>query len=87
MTQKTVTSTEFQTRAGVYIDQAAKEPVIITRHNRKVRVLLDIEEYERLKGLDSRRPLYPHELDDEMAQELEKGYQGAPTPELDHLLD
>lgn len=86
MAEKTVSSTEFQTRAGVYIDQAAKEPVIITRHRRAVRVLLDIDEYERLKSFDTRKALYPHELDGELAEELERGYQGKPTPEVDHLL-
>lgn len=48
----TVASTEFQNRAGLYLDQAAKAPVFITRHRRPVRVLIDIEEYERLKSRD-----------------------------------
>ena len=51
---KEVASTEFQNRAGLYFDQAAKEPVIITRYNRPVRVLMDINEYERLKARDTR---------------------------------
>ena len=81
-----VTATEFQTRAGQYIESSAKNPVYITKHGRPVRVLVDVEEYERLKAHDTRRALYPHELDDEMKAELEKGYQGEPTPELDHLM-
>ncbi len=48
---------------------------------------IDIEEYERLKRYDTRQALYPHELSDELKAELEKGYQGEATPELDHLLD
>lgn len=82
----TVTSTEFQTRAGTYIDKAAKEPVFITRHNNPVRVLIDADEYNRLKAYDTREAQYPHELDDEMKAELEKGYQGPARPELDHLM-
>jgi len=52
MARKTVTSTEFQNRAGQYMDEAGKAPVFITKHNRPVRVLVDIEEYERLKKMD-----------------------------------
>ncbi|KPA99932.1 type II toxin-antitoxin system Phd/YefM family antitoxin [Ahrensia marina] len=47
---KTVTSTEFRARAGQYLDDAAKAPVVITKHNRPSRVLIDIDEYEALKG-------------------------------------
>ncbi|NET71475.1 MAG: type II toxin-antitoxin system Phd/YefM family antitoxin [Sphaerospermopsis sp. SIO1G2] len=44
-----VTSTEFQNRAGLYIEQSGKNPVFMTKHNRPVRVLVDIDEYNRLK--------------------------------------
>ncbi len=81
-----VTATEFQTRAGKYIKSAAKEPVYITKHNRPARVLIDIDEYERLKSYDTRQALYPHELPDDVKSELEKGYQGPSRPELDHLM-
>ena len=54
MTLKTVTSTEFRARAGQYLDEAAKAPVIITKHNRPARVLIDIEEYERLRKRSER---------------------------------
>lgn len=86
MAAKTITATEFRARAGVYLDQAAKAPVIITKHNRPSRVLIDIDEYERLKHYDTRRTLYPHELSDEIKAQLDEGYQGEPTPGLDHLL-
>ena len=87
MAEKRVTSTEFQNRAGAYLEQSAKEPIFITRHRRPVRVLIDIEEYQRLKQYDTRRALYPHELSDELKAEFDKGYQGPETPELDHLID
>ena len=83
---KSVPSTEFQNRAGRYIDEAGKAPVFITKYDRPVRVLLDIEEYERLKRYDTRQALHPHELSDELKAELEEGYQADPTPELDHLM-
>ena len=86
MTQKPVTSTEFQNKAGVYLDKAGREPVFIMRHNRPYRVLLDIEDYERLKSLDTRRAWYPHELPEAIKAELERGYTGEETPDLDDLL-
>jgi prevent-host-death family protein len=86
MNIKTVPSTEFQNHAGRYIDDAGTGPVVITRHQRPVRVLLHIDEYERLKSYDTRKALYPHELPDDLKAELEQGYPGDPTPELDRLL-
>ncbi|PID63256.1 MAG: prevent-host-death protein [Gammaproteobacteria bacterium] len=82
-----VTSTEFQTRSGKYLEASGKHPVLITRHDRPYRILIDVGEYQRLKALDTRQALYPHELSEELKQELEKGYQGKPTPDLDHLMD
>ena len=80
-----VTSTEFQARVGVYIEHAAKGAVFITEHDRPVRVLIDIDEYKRLKSYDARKTLHPSELPVELKAELDQDYQGRPTPELDHL--
>ena len=85
--QKTVTLTEFQTRAGLYIDRAAKEPVVITKHRRPVCVLIDFEEYQRLKSYDTREAIYPHELTDELAAELESGTMNPRHAHLDKLMD
>lgn len=52
MTINRVTSTDFQNRAGQYLDESGKGPVFITRYDRPVRVLLDIDEYERLSRID-----------------------------------
>lgn len=87
MDTENVTSTEFQNRAGLYIEQSGKTPVFITKHSRPVRVLVDIDEYNRLKEYDTRKAYYAHELPSDMVSELEKGYQGKPTPELEQLLD
>jgi prevent-host-death family protein len=70
MPNSTVTSTEFQTRAGLYIERAAKAPVFITKHSRPVRVLLDIDEYERMKARDTRRAYYVEELPDDMIEAI-----------------
>lgn len=86
MAHMTVTSTEFQTRAGKYLDEAAKAPVYITRHERPVRVLVDVAEYERLKEFDTRRAYLVEDLPDHIKADIERGYKGEQTPELDHLL-
>lgn len=36
--------------------------------------------------VDTRRVYYAHELPADLIAELEKGFQGEPTPHLDHLL-
>ena len=76
----TVASSEFQNRAGLYFERAAKSPVFITKHSRTVRVLLDIDEYERLKARDTRVAYYTHELPDDMIEALEQ-------VDLSHLKD
>ena len=86
MADRKVTSSEFQARVGVYIEHAAKGPVFITKHNRPVRVLIDIDEYQRLKRYDTRQALHPSELPDELKAELDKGHLGERNPELDHLM-
>jgi prevent-host-death family protein len=83
----TITSTEFQRNVGTHVDQALRDPIFITKHSRESLVLVAAEDYRRLKELDTRRALYPHELDDETLADMDKGYQGASTPHLDHLLD
>jgi prevent-host-death family protein len=83
----TVASTEFQNRAGLYIERAAKSPVFITKHKRPVRVLLDIEEYERLKARDTRKAYYAHELPEEAVAALEVVDFSHIDPELDRLMD
>ena len=87
MTTRHVTSTEFQTRTGLYLDEAGKAPIIITRYNRPVRVLVDIDEYERLKSYATRKALHPHELSDDVKAALDQEFQGGPTPQPDHPLN
>ncbi len=62
--RKFVTSTEFRSRAGLYLDAAAKGPVFITKHDRPSRVVLDIEEFERLSALDTRRGKFAEARED-----------------------
>jgi prevent-host-death family protein len=83
----TVASTEFKNRAGRYLDEAAKAPVFITRHSRPVRVLIDIDEYERLKACDTRRALFTHELGGEWQAALALADTSHIDPGLDALMD
>lgn len=84
---KHVASTEFQNRAGLYMDRAAKAPIFITRHNRPVRVLLDIDEYERLAALDTRRVWLAEELPDDWIEAIAAATTDHIDPALDRLMD
>ena len=81
-----VTSKDLHRKFGEIRTRALQSGVMITHHGRDDLALLPAAEYKRLKALDTRRALYPHELSDEIKAELEKGYQGPETPELDHLM-
>jgi prevent-host-death family protein len=86
MSDISVSATEFQTRAGLYIEQSGKAPVFITKHKRPARVLIDIEEYERLKARDTRRAYATEALPDEWADALAAADYGNADPELEKLL-
>lgn len=86
MSNLTVAASEFQNRAGVYMEQAGKTPVFITRYSRPVRVLLDIEEYERLKARDTREAIAPSDLTDAELEHMGK-HHGPRNAHLDNLMD
>lgn len=85
MSDISVSATEFQTRAGLYIEQAAKAPVFITKHRRPARVLIDIEEYNRLKARDTRRAYAVEDLPDVWVEALKSADYGEADPDLDAL--
>jgi prevent-host-death family protein len=82
----TVASTEFQTRAGLYMDRAAKAPVFITKHRRPVRVLIDIDEYERLKSRDSREAFSTDALPPDILAALASADYGETEAEVEAAL-
>ena len=86
MPAKTVTSTEFQQKAGQYIEDAGKAPVIITKHNRPSRVLVDFDFYQRIAALDTRKAAYTHEISKQEAALYANPDAVEDTPELDHLI-
>ncbi|WP_299758388.1 type II toxin-antitoxin system prevent-host-death family antitoxin, partial [uncultured Boseongicola sp.] len=67
--------------------QAAKAPVIITKHNRPSRVLIDIEEYERMKRYDTREHLTPADLTEEDIKALEDARVDPKHDQLNKLMD
>lgn len=83
---RAVSATEFQNRAGLYIEQSGKEPVFITKHRRPARVLIDIEEYERLKARDTRRAYATEELPEEWAVALAAADYGKADQKLEKLM-
>ena len=84
---RTVTSTQFQQAVGEYGDAARKAPVLVTRHQRPWFVLLSPEEYERLKSYDTRKSLFPHELSEELKEELKTAEMDRRHDHLNRLMD
>jgi prevent-host-death family protein len=52
---KSVSAREAKYNFGRLIDAALAAPIIIEKHRRPVVVVLSIEEYERLKAMDSKK--------------------------------
>ena len=68
MERKFVTSTEFRNKAGQYFDEAAKGPVFIKKHDSATRVLIDLDEYERLNATETRREKLKRIAEEDHAQ-------------------
>lgn len=81
-----VTAAELQSHFERYQELAQHEPVSVTDNGKDSLVLLSADEYRRLKAIDTRQAFYVHSLPDDILADLEGGYQGEPTPHLDHLM-
>ena len=58
---RTFVSADAKNRFGVLIDTAQAAPVAITKSDRRVAVILPVEEYDRLKTIESEhRAKSPH---------------------------
>ncbi len=86
----TVSSSEFQNRAGQYLERGAGT-VVITRFNRPTRVLVDYDEFHQLQKLAKHRPTRrafgASEMGAEIAAALETADYRHIDPELDKLMD
>jgi PHD/YefM family antitoxin component YafN of YafNO toxin-antitoxin module len=49
---KTVSETEATTRLDAILDEAQREPIAIRRDERDIAVVLSLQEYERLRGVN-----------------------------------
>lgn len=87
MGERKVTSTEFQSRVGFYLDEAARGPVVVTQHGRPSRVLIDFHEYERLKQCGMPQAIGPGDFTDEELAALEAAEMDPRHNHLNALLD
>ncbi len=77
----TVSADEFQRNFGRYQDEALKQPVSITRNGRDQLVMIEGEEYQRLKRRD-REVIRTEDLG---ADELRAITEGGMDPRHNHL--
>jgi prevent-host-death family protein len=81
-----VTSSEFQKQYGRYSTLARRQAVTITNHGRAELVVLDAEEYERLRRLDTRVARPTESLSEAELDELEHSEIPQETKKLDVLV-
>ncbi len=81
-----VTASQFQKEYGRYSTLAKRQAVTITNHGRPELVLLDAEEYERLRRLDDRVAMSVDELTEADLDELERSEIPEDTKRLDVLV-
>ena len=81
-----VTSSEFQKEYGRYSTLAKRQAVTITNHGRAELVVLDAEEYERLRLLDTRVAMPTDALTEAGLDELERSEIPEETRKLDVLV-
>jgi PHD/YefM family antitoxin component YafN of YafNO toxin-antitoxin module len=74
----TVTSATLAKQLGTVREKALKSPVVVTHHGRDSLVVLSIDEFNRLKSLDTRQHYYAEDLPDDLAEALR---QVKPGPE------
>ncbi|MCA3415320.1 MAG: type II toxin-antitoxin system Phd/YefM family antitoxin [Roseomonas sp.] len=79
-----VTSVELQKHFGPVREKALKEPVTVTHHGRPSLVVLSLEEFNRLKSLDTRKHYYAWELPDDLGAELEKAVPAPACTQFAH---
>ena len=83
----TVTATEFKNRVSNFIDKRLREPVNITKNGKRVLVLIDANELERLITIsDNRQSYIVNCLPQDAIEAFERGAQAPARPELDYLV-
>lgn len=83
----TVTNVEFKNKVRDFIDQPMTEPVYITKHGRRVAVVIDPVKFEPLISAEDNRPSYfVAEPPQDAIEALESSLQTPIRPELNHLM-
>ncbi len=85
--KQTVTATEFKQSVGAYMEISGKKPVFITKHRRPVRVLIDAEEYDRLKRRDTRQAHSTGDAPADHIQMVTDADYGPIDPDLEKLME
>lgn len=67
-----VTSSDLEREFDRYGELAEREPVTITKNGHDRLVLVSVEEFARLKALDTRKAYHPAELPDDILEALER---------------
>ncbi len=86
MANTRVTSSQFQKEYGRYSSMAKREPVTVTNHGRDELVIVDAQEYERLRRLDDRVAIPVEALSEADLDRLEKSKIPGHTKDLNHLV-
>jgi prevent-host-death family protein len=86
----TISSTEFQNRAGQYLERGSGT-VVVTRYNRPLKVIVDYEVFERLKALAKHRPtrkaMRVEDLPEDAVEALRSADFSHIDPELNNLME
>jgi prevent-host-death family protein len=77
MSNKSISTAEFMRHFGRYHDEAQKRPITLTKHGRPSVVVVPIELFERMVGIEDPRRVYktgetPPELADMILAELDR---------------
>lgn len=83
----TFTASHAGKNFGEIREQALSEPVGIERRGKVSVVVISASEYERLKGLDTRRALAAKEISADLADRLEQARMDPRHTDLDALMD
>jgi prevent-host-death family protein len=76
MTRPVFTTSDLSRKSGDIIAEAMRQPVTITQRNKPRLVLLNVEDYERLRSYaDHRRVLTLETIDDELMAKIEKAVE------------
>ena len=73
---KTFTTSDLSRRSGDVIAEAMREPVMITQRDKPRLVILNVDDYERLREYaDHRHVLTPETIDRELLEKMEKAVE------------